>query len=169
MQTARPMTAEEFAEQSRLHTEAEEDLELDKVIEDAADLAYADEGTADSGDLEVGADSGKDLSGIEADLSELMAGKEVYAPTMRFGKSLVSENTIKFYISKGYFPEGIARAPDSKIVLAPKVDEAIVFKDFFTTRLRFPCDKDLHKILDRYRANLHHLTLNTFSALSKFC
>lgn len=75
---------------------------------------------------------------------------------------------IRFYVDKGYFPEGAARAPSDEEVPEPMDGEAIVFKDFFTTGLRFPYDKLLPLILDRYRAKLHHLTPNAFVALSKF-
>lgn len=51
---------------------------------------------------------------------------------------------------------------------APRVSKAVVFRDLFTTGLRFPCDKTLSKILDRYGAKLHQLTPNSFIVLSKF-
>lgn len=42
---------------------------------------------------------------------------------------------IKYYVDKGYFPEGFARAPGDEDVLAPRVGEAIVFKEFFHCRI----------------------------------
>lgn len=82
MRTTRPMTSEEFAEQTRLSNKVEEGLDVDKAIEDAAKLTYGDEGNAGNGDSESSSESREDLTGVEADRSELMAAKEVYVPTM---------------------------------------------------------------------------------------
>lgn len=155
------------------------DHNLDKAITEVARLTFGDEGTVSSGDSEASSeveegtnfkegDSGEDLTGVDADVSKLMSAKEVYVPTMQFRKSSVSASMIKFYVDKGYFPEGVARAPGDEQVLVPKHGEAIVFKDFFNAGLRFPCDKLLHSILDRYQAKLPHLTPNAFVAFSKF-
>lgn len=52
-------------------------------------------------------------------------------------------NTIDFYVSEGYFSEGVARPSGEKLVPKSKIGEAVVFRDFFTAGLRFPCDKML--------------------------
>lgn len=83
MQTMRLMTVEELAEQARLHNEAAEGHKIDESV--------TNEGATDEGGVEAACvDSGEDLSNVEADLSELMAGKEEHPPTLWFGRSLAS-------------------------------------------------------------------------------
>lgn len=106
--------------------------------------------------------------GVEADVTNLVPEKEVLIPTMRFGRSLVTEGIIKFFIKIKYFPEGVGRVTVDEEIPEPRHGEAIMFRDFFAAGLRFPCDSLLPLILDRYRAKLHHLTPNSFVALSKF-
>nr|XP_034583990.1 uncharacterized protein LOC117846967 [Setaria viridis] len=55
------MVDQELSASLILSAKAEEDLDLDKAIEDVADLAYEDEGTTDCGNNEAGADIGEDL------------------------------------------------------------------------------------------------------------
>lgn len=119
MQTVRLMTAEEVAEESRLRHEAEG--------------RGSDEASGVSASSEI--DSGEALANIKADLSGLMAGKEEYPPTLRFGKSLVS----KILLISG-----------DEVEPKPQVGDSMVFRDFFTAGLRFPCDKMLPAILERY-------------------
>lgn len=71
-------------------------------------------------------------------------------------------------MSQGYFPSGVGPALGDEVIPAPRQGEAIVFRDFFTAGLRFPCDRRLPSILDCYRVKLHQLTPNSFVALSKF-
>ena len=63
---------------------------------------------------------------------------------------------------------GVVRPPSEGLVPKPKPRETIVFRDFFTVGLRFPCDKNLSLILDRFRVKLHQLTRNAFIQVSKF-
>ena len=74
-----------------------------------------------------GAESGEDLSSVEASLSELMVVNEPRTPSLLFGPSLVSENLLKFYVEKGFFADGIARAPTGETT-APEL--AMGFRDF---------------------------------------
>ena len=53
------------------------------------------------------------LSGVSASVSDLMApGKR---KTLLFEPSVVSQSTIDFYVSKGYFPEGVCRLPGPEV------------------------------------------------------
>ena len=88
--------------------------------------------------------------------------------TLLFEQSVVSQTTIDFYVSKGYFEAGVCRPPGEEVFPVPEAGEVVVFKDFFTTGLRFPMDPVMPKLLEPFNAKLHHLTPNAFVQLSKF-
>ena len=69
------------------------------------------------------------LSGVSASVSDLMGPKK--CKTLLFEPSVVSQSTIDFYVSKGYFPEGVCRPPGPEVFPVPQTGEVIVFKDFF--------------------------------------
>ena len=62
-------------------------------------------------------------------VSDLMAPEK--HKTLLFEPSVVSQSTIDFYVSKGYFPEGIYRPPGPEVFPVPQTGEVVVFKDFF--------------------------------------
>lgn len=174
---ARLMSAEELAVQVGLRGEAErtdpsEDIDIQEFFEEgevsrgsskapasatgdqgslSSDLSGFSSGSDEGGVAGDEGESGEDIGGIEADVSELIPGKEECIPTMRFDRSLVTDKNIKVFEEKKYFPEGAGRAPREEEVQESRYGEAIVFRDFFTAGLRFPCDGQLPKILDRYR------------------
>ena len=51
--------------------------------------------------------------------------------TLLFEPSVVSQSMINFYVSKGYFPEGVCRPPGPEVFPVPQSGEVVVFKDFF--------------------------------------
>jgi hypothetical protein len=57
-----------------------------------------------------------------------------------FGESKVTANLIKEYEAAGFFPAGTGRAPLDEQVPTPEAGEIVVFRNFFTCGLRFPCD-----------------------------
>ena len=69
------------------------------------------------------------LSAVSADVSELMAPEK--RKTLLFEPSVVSQSTIDFYVSKGYFAEGVCRPPGAEVIPVPETGEVVVFKDFF--------------------------------------
>ena len=73
--------------------------------------------------------SSESLSTVSADVSELMA--PVKRKTLLFEPSVVSQSMIDFYISKGYFAEGVCRPPGAEVIPIPETGEVVVFKDFF--------------------------------------
>nr|XP_034583466.1 uncharacterized protein LOC117846414 [Setaria viridis]XP_034583473.1 uncharacterized protein LOC117846414 [Setaria viridis] len=100
---------------------------------------------------------------------EASVGRKVSCvPTLYFGRSQVTSQDITSFEESHFFPKGMGRAPDSEAVPTPKVGEAVVFRDLFTARLCFPCDRQLPVILDRYCVRLHLLTPNAIVNLSKF-
>jgi hypothetical protein len=75
---------------------------------------------------------------------------------------------IREYEATEFFPAGDGRAPLDEQVPSPKPGEVVVFRDFFTCRLRYPCDPLLLAILDKFSVRIHQLSPNSFLELSKF-
>jgi hypothetical protein len=63
---------------------------------------------------------------------------------------------------------GSGRAPLDEEVPTPKADEIVVFRDFFTCGLRFPCDPLLPAILEKFSVKIHQISPSSFLELSKF-
>lgn len=121
----------------------------------------------ESGEVgKVGSD--KDLDGVETNVGDLVADDDSEESTFDFGRSEVTPSLVCSYEELGFFPKGHGRAPGVETVPDPKGDEVVVFLDFFTTGLRFPCDVMLAEILDRFNVQFHLLTPNAFVQLSKF-
>ena len=73
--------------------------------------------------------SSESLSAVSADVSELMAPEK--RKTLLFEPSVVSQSMIDFYVTKGYFAEGVCRPPGAELIPVPETGEVMVFKDFF--------------------------------------
>src|SRR6185312_1588389 len=106
------------------------------------------------------------LSGVSASASDLMGPEK--RKTLLFEPSVVSQTMIDFYVSKGYFSEGVCRPPGPEVFPVPQTGEVVVFKYFFTAGLRIPMDPVVPKLLEPFNMKLHHLTPNGIVALSKF-
>jgi hypothetical protein len=72
-----------------------------------------------------------------------------------FGESKVTADLIKEYEQARFFPAGDSCPPSREQVPAPEADEGVVFRDFFTCGLRFPCDPALPSILDKFSVKMH--------------
>ena len=70
------------------------------------------------------------LFGVLASVSDLMGPEK--RKTLLFEPSVVSQSMIDFYVSKGYFNEGVCRPPGPEVFPMPQTGEVVVFKDFFT-------------------------------------
>ena len=66
---------------------------------------------------------------MSADVSELMAPEK--RKTLLFEPSVVSQSMIDFYVTKGYFAEGVCRPQGAELIPVPETGEVVVFKDFF--------------------------------------
>jgi hypothetical protein len=75
---------------------------------------------------------------------------------------------IRDYEAAGFFPVGTGRAPLDEQTPTPEADEVVVFRNFFTCGLRFPCDPVLPAILDAFSVKIHHLSPTSFLEVSKF-
>jgi hypothetical protein len=130
--------------------------------------AEASKATDTCEDAEIESGKGEDISNVDANVDELVAPEDFIPPTLVFGKSFVTPESIKEFDVVGFFPSGDGHAPGDEEIPAPKADEIIIFKDFFTAGLRFPCDNHLPSLLDRFSVKMHQLTPNSFIELSKF-
>jgi hypothetical protein len=75
---------------------------------------------------------------------------------------------IREYEAAGFFPSGTGRAPFDEQTPTPEDGEVVVFRDFFTCGLRFPCDPILPAILDAFSVKIHQLSPTSFLEMSKF-
>jgi hypothetical protein len=87
--------------------------------------------------------------------------------TCYFGSSTITVGKIKEMEEKVYFPEDDGRAPRTEIVPEPNGDEAAVYEDFFIAGLRKPPHPALAVIHLHFQAQLHQLTPNAITQLSK--
>jgi hypothetical protein len=106
----------------------------------------------------------------DADVKDLIAAKQSGPLPLSFvfGESKVTANLIREYEAAGFFPAGSGRAPLDEQVPTLEADEVVVFRDFFTCGLRFPCDPILPAILDAFSVKIHQLSPNSFFDVSKF-
>jgi hypothetical protein len=118
---------------------------------------------------EVGLE-GEDLGNVEADLRDLVSMKRSKSlpASFNFGESKVTTNMIREYEAAGYYPAGDGRAPFEEQIPTPATSEVVVFRDFITCGLRFPCEPMLVDILEKYLMKIHQLSANSFFELSKF-
>jgi hypothetical protein len=107
---------------------------------------------------------------VDADPRELIAAKRSKSlpPSFVFGESKVTTNLIWGYEAARFFPAGDGRTPLDEQIPTPEADEVVVFSDFFTCRLRFPCDPLVPAILDKFSMKIHQLSPSSFLELSKF-
>jgi hypothetical protein len=69
---------------------------------------------------------------------------------------------------KDCFPEDGARLPGTETVPKPDDDEVMVYEDFFVAGLRMPSHPALADILLHFQSQLHQLTPNAITQLSKY-
>jgi hypothetical protein len=161
------MTTEELLAAS-LPTEPEvRELETARPAEDETSPAAGGSGNREDGEIRSEEEDFKD---IDADLKDLVTTKRSKAlpAAFVFGESKVTTNLIREYEAAGFFPACSGRAPLDEEVPAPETDEIVVFRDFFTCGLRFPCDPLLLAILDKFSVKIHQLSPNSFLEISKF-
>jgi hypothetical protein len=165
--TARPMTSEELAAVGVPPIgETAPPSTNDPVAEAVRDSNSREDGEIRS---ENKSEGGEGLSNVEVDLSELVVAKATsYPPTFVFGESKVRAEIIKEYEKAEFFPAGDGHPPSGEEVPVPEANKVVVFRDFFTCRLRFLCDSHLPSIFDKFSVKMHQLTLNSFLELSKF-
>jgi hypothetical protein len=131
-----------------------------------------DSGNHEDGEIrsEIISGAEEDLADVDADPRELIAAKssKSYPPSFVFGESKVTANLIREYEATRFFPAGDGHAPLDEQTPTPEANEVVVFHDFCTCGLRFPCDPILPAILDKCSVKIHQLSPNSFLELSKF-
>jgi hypothetical protein len=112
----------------------------------------------------------EEVGDVDADVKDLIAARPLgpLPPSFVFGESKVTTNMIRDYEAAGLFPAGIGRAPLDEQTTTPEDGEVIVFRDFFTCGLRFPCDPIFPAILDTFSVKIHQFSPNSFLEVSKF-
>jgi len=124
--------------------------------------------------LEVAAaqDLEETLSDVEASVGDLISAKEFEAMagiTFEFGESTVRSEHIADMVEVGFFKDGRAKAPPAgQTVPAPEEGYAVVFRDFFTCRLRIPPYHFLREVMESFNVELQHFSPNGILTLSKF-
>jgi hypothetical protein len=95
-----------------------------------------------------------------------MAGKITYF----VGPSSISQEGIADMLENGWLLAGRAIPPPvGETTPKPLEGYALVFQDYFSCGLHFPCGSFLSTVLEAFDAQIHHLTPNAFLTLSKFC
>jgi hypothetical protein len=161
------MTTEELAV-AGLPAEPEiQDHEIAQPPEDHTSPAASGSGIREDGEIRS---EQEEIRDVDADAKDLIAAKRSgpLPPSFVFGESKVTANLIREYEATGFFPAGTGRAPLDEQVPTPEADKVVIFRDFFTCRLRFPCDPILPAILDVFSVKIHQLSPNSFLEVSKF-
>jgi hypothetical protein len=168
------MTSEELATASVSSTGEEihesgsaKSREDDPVLDIAPNSRNREEGEIRSEDK---SSAEKDLADVDGDPRELIATKSSrsYPPSFVFGEYKVAANLIREYEAAGFFPAGDSRALLDDKIPTPEANQVVVFHEFFTCGLKFPCDSILPAILDKFSMKIHQLSSNSFLKLSKF-
>jgi hypothetical protein len=112
----------------------------------------------------------EDVGDVDAGVEDLVRTRPAkpLPSSLIFEESKVTANMIREYEAAGFFPSGAARAPLDEQIPAPEDGEVVVFWDFFTCGLRFPCDPILPAILDAFSVKIHQLSPTSFLEVSKF-
>jgi hypothetical protein len=168
------MTSEELAAAgvSSTREEIHESGKVQTRENDPAPEIVPDSGNREDGEIiseeKYGAE--EDLGDVDADPRELISTRRSKSlpPAFVFGESKVTTNLIREYEAAGFFPVGDGHAPLDEQIPTPEANEVVVFHDFFTCGVRFPCDPLLPVILDKFSVKVHQLSPSSFLELSKF-
>jgi hypothetical protein len=148
------MTTEELAA-AGLPAEPEvQDHEIAQPPEEHASPAASGSGIHEDGEIRS---EEEDIRNVDADVKELIAVRQSGPLPLSFvfGESKVTANLIREYEAAGFSPACTGRAPLDEQVPTPEAGEIVVFRDFFTCGLRFPCDPILPAILDAFSVKIH--------------
>jgi hypothetical protein len=150
-------------------------LPIDPAVEGVEHAAPTEDVGSPSGsrsreDGEVQSDDSENVRDVDAGVDDLIMLRTSgpLPPSLAFGESKVTSNTIREYERAGFFSPGAGRAPLDEVIPTPKEGEIVVFRDFFICGLRFPCDPILPAILDAFSVKIHQLTPTSFLEVLKF-
>jgi hypothetical protein len=155
------MTTEELAA-AGLPAEPEvQNPETAQLPERHSSSAASGSGTHEDGEIRS---EEEEVGDVDTDVKDLIVAKQSgpLPPSFVFGESKVTTNIIREYEAAGFFPAGTGRAPLDEQIPTPEDGEIVIFRDFFTCGLRFPCDPILPAILDTFSVKIHQLSPNSF-------
>jgi hypothetical protein len=161
------MTTEEFAAASLLAEPAVQNPEIAQPLEKHPSPTASESRSHEDGEVRT---DDEDVGDVDADVKDLIRTRPMgpLPPSFVFGESKVTTNMIRDYEAAGFFPSGTGRAPLDEQTPTPEDGEVVVFHDFFTCGLRFPCDPVLPAILDAFSVKIHQLSPTSFLEVSKF-
>jgi hypothetical protein len=109
-------------------------LPLDPVEESAERATPAEDSGSPSGsrsreDGEVRSDGGEDIGDVDAGVDDLIMLRTSgpLPPSLAFGESKVTSNTIREYEKAGFFSPGAGRAPLDELVPTPRTERLWFF------------------------------------------
>jgi hypothetical protein len=90
---------------------------------------------------------------------------------VEFGKSTIKAEDLLLMKKLGYFgknEDGLVRFSRDEVILEPRDNEVIIFKNFFRAGLQFPLYEMIGEVLKRFEIYLHQLTPNVIFRLSVY-
>jgi hypothetical protein len=105
--------------------------------------------------------------GLHSDGGDARA-KNSCSQSLYFGPLTVTVRRIRGMIDNGYFADGINYEPGEETVPEPRVEEVVLFEEFFAAGLRMPPHPVLATILLKYQIQIHQLTRNAIIQLLKY-
>jgi hypothetical protein len=161
------MTTEELAVAGLLTEPEVQNPETAQLPEGHSSPAAS--GSRSHEDGEVRSDD-EDVGDVDTNVKDLITAKQSgpLPPSLVFRESKVTANMIRDHEAAGFFPVGTGRAPLDEQTPTPEAGEVVVFRDFFTCGLRFPCGLVLPAILDTFSVKIHQLSPTSFLEVSKF-
>jgi hypothetical protein len=88
-----------------------------------------------------------------------------------FGKSTISKADFSKMVKSGYFSENekkLLRFGGEETTLKPEKDEIVIFKSFLKAGLRFPLNRMISDVLQKFGIYFHQLTPNAIARLSVY-
>jgi hypothetical protein len=161
------MTNEELAAASLPAEPAVQNPEIAQPPEEHPSPAASESRSHEDGEVRT---DDEDVGNVDADVKDMIRTRPTrpLPPSLVFGESKVTTNMIRDYEAAGFFPSGTGRAPLDEQTPTPEDGEVVVFRDFFTCGLRFPCDPVLPAVLDAFSVKIHQLSPTSFLEVSKF-
>jgi hypothetical protein len=161
------MTIEELAAAGLLAEPVAQNPENVQPPEEEGSPAASESRNHEDGEVRT---DDEDVGDVDADVRDLVRTRPTgpLPPSLVFGESKVTMNMIREYEAAGFFPSGTGRAPLDEQTPTPEDGEVVVFRDFFTCGLRFPCDPILPAILDAFLVKIHQLSPTSLLEMSKF-
>jgi hypothetical protein len=140
--------------------EGAETAPISKVMQHSGLVTSEDVPAAKAEQADLETESGDDYSAVPSKPNHL-----------DFGKSTISEDDLPKMLNLGYFNEAkkeLVHFGGEETTPKPRKDELVVFKSFFKAGLRFPLNKMIADVLNKFGIYLHQLTPNTIVRLSVY-